>query len=151
MESWIDVGFHCIMLYVIYLIYKKVENITPLLEREIDYGKLAYVINKARRSDERLESFLNASELPISYFKFLKKGQVVKLISSTYYDVMKGSTEVVHFDYKHDHIDKEDQTRNEWEVHGFEKYHDDEWSHVTLLANKEKCRSSNRSATVKKV
>jgi len=39
MEGWIDIGFHAITLYIIYLIYKKVERITPILKREIDYRK----------------------------------------------------------------------------------------------------------------
>ncbi len=98
--------------------------------------------------------FEDAPNLPLSFFEELKKGQVVSLMSGSYY---YPSTDllVYRFQYKHDYIDKENKTKHGYEVHGFDKSSEpdivnDEWSERTLLAENDQCHTSSCAGTVKK-
>lgn len=95
-------------------------------------------------------AFDNVPDLNISFFENLEKGHILNLISSSYY---YPSEEIVisKFQYKHDHIDKENKSEHGWEVHGFERFLDsDEWTSCTFLANENECMTSSCSGTIKK-
>ena len=97
-------------------------------------------------------AFDNAQNLNISYFEKMEKGQIINLMSGSYY---YPSEDIVidRFQYKHDHINKESKSEFGWEVHGFQKslsFDGDEWTPCTFLANDQECQTSSCSGTIKK-
>jgi len=102
--------------------------------------------------DKEHRAFDNAQNLNISYFEKMEKGQIINLISGSYY---YPSEDIIidRFQYKHDHINKENKTEFGWEVHGFQKslsFEGDEWTPCTFLANDQECQTSSCSGTIKK-
>lgn len=96
-------------------------------------------------------AFENAQDISIKFFEELKKGQIVSLISGSYF-YPDENIHISRFEYKHDHIDKESKSEYGWEVHGYEKYFEgDEWSSCTLFANETESSTSSCSGTVKKI
>lgn len=94
--------------------------------------------------------FDNAQNLNISFFEKMEKGQIINLMSGSYY---YPSEEIVidRFQYKYDHIKKENKTEFGWEIHGFQKLSNgDEWTPCTFLADEHECQTSSCSGTIKK-
>jgi hypothetical protein len=101
--------------------------------------------------DREHQTFENLPNLNISFFEKLPKGQIINLISGSYYYPSE-EISLSRFQYKHDHIDKNNKTEFGWEIRGFEKfYDDDEWSPCTFLADENECQTSSCSGTIKKV
>lgn len=102
--------------------------------------------------EEEHRTFDNAQNLNISFFEKMEKGQIINLMSgSLYYP----SEDIVidRFQYKHNHINKENKTKFGWEVHGFKKslsFEGDEWTPCAFLANDQECNTSSCSGTIKK-
>lgn len=97
-------------------------------------------------------AFDNAQNLNISFFEKMEKGQIINLMSGSWY---YPSEDIVidRFQYKHDHIKKENKTEFGWEVHGFQKslsFENDEWTPCTFLANDQECQTSSCSGIIKK-
>lgn len=102
-------------------------------------------------SEKEEIAFENAKDISINFFEKLEKGQIVSLVSGSYYNPSE-NIYISKFVYKHDHIDRENKTRFGWEVHGYEKFfEEDEWSSCTLLAHDTGCSTSSCSGTVKKM
>lgn len=94
--------------------------------------------------------FDNTPNLNISFFEKMEKGQIINLMSGFLY---YPSEEILinRFQYKHDHVDKENKTDLGWEVYGFERFLDsDEWTPCTFLANENECMTSSCTGTIKK-
>jgi len=94
--------------------------------------------------------FDNAQNLNISFYEKMEKGQIINLMSGSYY---YPSEEIVidRFQYKHDYIKKENKTEFGWEIHGFQKlFNRDEWTPCTFLADEHECQTSSCSGTIKK-
>ena len=95
-------------------------------------------------------AFENAPDLPLLFFEKLEKGQVVSLMSGTYY-YPNDDIYITTFQYKHDYIDQENKTEHGYEIHGFEKFlNGDEWSACTFLANEKECNTWDCAGTVKR-
>jgi hypothetical protein len=97
-------------------------------------------------------AFDNAQNLNISFFERMEKGQKINLTSGSYH---YPSEDIVidRFQYKHDHINKENKTEFGWKVHGFQKslsFEGDEWTPCTFFANDKECQTSSCSGTIKK-
>lgn len=97
-------------------------------------------------------AFDNAQNLNTSFFEKMEKGQIINLMSGSWYYPSEDIV-IVRFQYKHDHINKENKTEFGWEVHGFQKslsFESDEWSPCSFLANDQECQTSSCAGTIKK-
>jgi uncharacterized coiled-coil protein SlyX len=107
-------------------------------------------------TDEEKEArfFRSLPDLNASFFKSLQNGQVLDLISGSYY-YPHDEIFIRRFQYKHDHIADSTyllSSKATYEVHGFERLSsDDEWSACMILANEDECTTSSCSGRVKKI
>ena len=154
-----------ILFFVILLIiFQKIErnrnkDRNELNELKEELGRVKHELNELKDDLEDLSltehekehrTFDNAPNLNISFFEKLEKEHIVNLMSGSYY---YPSEEIVisKFQYKHDHIDKENKSEHGWEVHGFERFLDSgEWTPCTFLANENECMTSSCAGTIKK-
>lgn len=95
-------------------------------------------------------AFENAPNLNISFFEKIEKGQILNLMSGSYYYPSE-EIAISKFQYKHDRIDKDNKTDHGWEVHGFERFLDsDEWTPCIFLVNENECMTSSCAGTIKR-
>ena len=94
-------------------------------------------------------AFENAPDLPLLFFEKLEKGQVISLMSGSYYYPSE-DIYINKFQYKHDYIDQENKTEYGYEIHGFENPYDDEWFECTFRANEKECKTEDCAGTVKR-
>ena len=101
---------------------------------------------------EKLEvTFDNAKDISIAFFENLEKDQCVSLASGHYY-YPDDEIHIHTFEYKHDHIDRENKKEDGWEVHGYQQlFQDYDWSPCTFLADDTECSTSDHTGTVKKM
>ena len=103
-------------------------------------------------SDQEKEAicFHEKPDLDISFFKSLKKEQVVKLVQGSYC-YPENDIFISEYLYKHDHVDTSPVDGGfGFEVHGSRRYnHDDEWQPCTLLADNRGCSTISCSGTIK--
>jgi hypothetical protein len=160
MTTALLISFFIILLFILQKIEKnrnKDRNEIKELKEELD--RVKNELNELKNDVEGLSlseyekehrAFDNVPNLNIFFFEKLEKGQILNLMSGSYY---YPSEEIVisKFQYKHDHIDRENKTDHGWEVHGFKRFSDsDEWTPCTFLANENECMTSSCSGTIKR-
>ncbi|MBN1972677.1 MAG: hypothetical protein JW787_03505 [Sedimentisphaerales bacterium] len=95
-------------------------------------------------------AFNNAPNLDISFFEKMEKDRIINLISGSWY-YPSDEIFINRFQYKHDHVDKENKTEFGWEVYGFQRFLAcDEWTPCTFFANEKECMTLSCEGTIKK-
>ena len=129
---------------------ERVEQITGKLREEVEELREEVRVSKLNPlelEEERWEE--NAKDINLSFFENLKKDEVVKLVSGSYY-YPSDDIHIAEFEYKHDFIDYADKSEHGVTIHGLERYdYADEWRPTTMLATDEETSTSSCSGTIK--